>query len=83
MPTEYRRSPLTEADLSRYPYLRTPDRYTRAQLADLVMHATDAEVEHARTTPGDFGPDEMRALTATLKRLQSVLTLMNAATVQR
>lgn len=63
----------TEADLSRYPYLRTPERYTRAQLADLVMHATDAEIEHARSTPGDFGPEEMKALTATLKRLQGVL----------
>lgn len=64
---------LTEADLSRYPYLRTPERYTRAQLADLVMHATDAEIEHARSSSGSFGPEEMKALTATLKRLQQVL----------
>ena len=67
------RTQLTEVDLSRYPYLRTPERYTRAQLADLVMSATDAEVEHARSSSGPFGPEEMKALTATLQRLQSVL----------
>lgn len=70
-------NPLSDTDRFRHPTLALAletltdkSRITKATIARLVMQATEDEIDRARKAPGEFGPEEMAELTATLKRLQ-------------
>ena len=53
---------------------KSTDDVSRRTIERLVVQAIDDEVLLAKHSVGEFGPAQMRALTATMKRLQSVIS---------